>query len=100
MFISIVPMSQTGGLFDLNMGSGAALDLTKLYGATRIFVNGVENLRLLSRKLLLAGADLLKVCSTGSVFRGTPPGPRPVRSTRWRRWRPWFTRPRPRASTP
>lgn len=75
LFICIVPMSQTGGLFDLNMGSGANLDLTKLYGATRIFVNGVENLRILSRKLLLAGADLLKVCSTGSVFRGTPGTP-------------------------
>ena len=42
MFICIVPMSQTGGLFDLHLGSGATLDMNQMYGTTRTFVNGVE----------------------------------------------------------
>jgi imidazolonepropionase-like amidohydrolase len=78
LHICIVPITQTGGLFDLHVGSGAQLDLNTMYGTTRYFVNGVENLRQLSRELLLAGADFLKVSSTGSVYRGTPgtpPGP-------------------------
>jgi imidazolonepropionase-like amidohydrolase len=72
LFICIVPMTQTGGLFDLHMGSGANLDMSHMFGTTRHFVGGVENLRQLSRELLLAGADVLKVSSTGSVFRGIP----------------------------
>ncbi|MBN1314618.1 MAG: amidohydrolase family protein [Anaerolineales bacterium] len=78
LHICIVPITQTGGLFDLHIGSGAQLNLNTMYGTTRHFVNGVENLRQLSRDLLLAGADFLKVSSTGSVYKGTPgipPGP-------------------------
>ena len=78
LFISIVPMTQTGGLFNLNLASGALVDMNDMYGTVRCFLGGVENLRSKSRELLLAGADFLKVSSTGSVYTtgiGTPPAP-------------------------
>jgi len=78
LFICIVPMTQTGGLFNLNLAAGAKVDLNDMYGTVRCFIGGVENLRRKSRELLLAGADFLKVSSTGSVYTtgiGHPPAP-------------------------
>lgn len=78
LFICIVPMTQTGGLFNLNLASGAKVDLNDMFGTVRCFIGGVESLRHKSRELLLAGADFLKVSSTGSVYTtgiGHPPAP-------------------------
>jgi imidazolonepropionase-like amidohydrolase len=78
LFICIVPLTQTGGLFDLHLGSGATLNMSEMYGTTRCFIGGVETLRQKARELLLAGADVLKVSSTASVYRtgaGKPPPP-------------------------
>jgi len=77
LFISIVPLTQTGGLFDLYLGSGAKLDTTNMIGRVRHFCGGVETLRQTVRELLLAGADVIKICTTGSVYSkpGSVPAP-------------------------
>lgn len=77
LLISIVPLTQTGGLFDLHLGSGAELNMNTMLGRVRHFCGGVETLRETTRELLLAGADVIKICTTGSVFR-KPPGTRPA----------------------
>lgn len=77
LLISIAPLTQTGGLFDLHVGSGATVDMNSMFGRVRHFCGGVENLRKITREFLLAGADVIKICSTGSVFR-KPPGTRPA----------------------
>lgn len=77
LLICIAPLTQTGGLFDLHLGSGARLDMNSMLGRVRHFCGGVENLRAISREFLQAGADVLKICVTGSVFR-KPPGTRPA----------------------
>ena len=77
LLICIAPLTQTGGLFDLDIASGAKLDVNTMLGRVRHFCGGIENLRATSREFLRAGADVLKVCVTGSVFR-KPPGTRPA----------------------
>lgn len=76
LLICIAPLTQTGGLFDIHVGSGAKLDVNTMVGRVRHFCGGVENLRAISREFLLAGADVLKISVTGSVFR-KPRGTRP-----------------------
>jgi len=77
LLICIAPLTQTGGLFDLHLGSGAKLDTNTILGRVRHFCSGVENLRAISREFLQAGADVLKMSVTGSVFR-KPPGTKPA----------------------
>ncbi len=76
LLICIAPLTQTGGLFDIHPASGATLDLNSMFGRVRHFAGGVENLRQITRHFLLAGADVIKISVTGSVFR-KPPGARP-----------------------
>ncbi len=76
LFVSVVPITQTGGLFDLPQLSGAKLDLSGIMGSVRLFCGGVENVRQITRKLLLEGADWIKMSTTGSVY--TFPGKLPA----------------------
>jgi imidazolonepropionase-like amidohydrolase len=77
LFIAIVPLTQRGGLFDLNLASGAELDMTGMLGRIRHFTGGVESMRQAARELILAGADVIKVSVTGSVYEtpGQIPAP-------------------------
>lgn len=77
LLISIVPITQTGGLFDLSLTSGAKLDMSAMYGKVRLFCGGVEELRQTTRRLLLEGADVIKISTTGSVYShpGRMPAP-------------------------
>ena len=77
LLICIAPLTQTGGLFDIHAASGATVDMNTMFGRVRHFCGGVENLRKITREFLLAGADVIKISSTGSVFR-KPPGTRPA----------------------
>lgn len=77
LLICIAPLTQTGGLFDLHAASGATVDMNTMFGRVRHFCGGVEELRKITREFLLAGADVIKICVTGSVFR-KPPGTRPA----------------------
>jgi len=77
LFITIVPLSQAGGLFDLPLYSGAKVDLSNITPRVRLFCGGVENVRQITRQLLLEGADVIKISTTGSVYThpGKVPGP-------------------------
>jgi imidazolonepropionase-like amidohydrolase len=67
LFVSIVVLSQTGALWHLNMASGAKLDTTEMLGRINHHCGGVEPLRQAVRELVHAGADLINICTTGSV---------------------------------
>jgi imidazolonepropionase-like amidohydrolase len=76
LFVSVVPLTQTGGLFDLPLLSGAKVDLSGMTPSVRLFCGGVDNLRQITRRLLLEGADWIKISTTGSVY--TFPGKMPA----------------------
>lgn len=77
LVVSVVPLTQTGGLFDLPLLSGAKVDLGGMTPSVRLFCGGVDNLRQITRRLLLEGADWIKMSTTGSVytFPGKLPSP-------------------------
>lgn len=65
--IAVGALSQTGGHGDLLMPSGIGLDIS----APEVpftTVDGVENLRQTTRQLLRAGADLIKIHTSGGVM--------------------------------
>lgn len=74
MRISVSALSQTGGHGDQMMPSGANPG-SSLGGRgpewPETVVDGVDEVRLAVRKLLRAGADFVKLCSTGGVLSPT-----------------------------
>lgn len=72
MQISISVLSITGGHGDGWMPSGASLDLfPPTPGRPDGIVDGVDGVRRKVREILRAGADIIKVCSTGGVLSPT-----------------------------
>lgn len=72
MQISITALSTTGGHVDGWMPSGHTLDLLPEYpGMPGPICDGVEEVRKKVREVLRAGADVVKVCSTGGVLSPT-----------------------------
>ncbi|MDQ3921507.1 MAG: amidohydrolase family protein [Actinomycetota bacterium] len=65
MAISIVMMSQSGGHGDSWVPAG--FRLPKRAWLPRSIADGVEEVRKLTRELLMAGADFIKVCATGGI---------------------------------
>ena len=74
--VAFCPLSQTGGHFDGYL-SGPATPLTTSYqipdypGRPPVVVDGPEELRKAVRLLLRAGADWIKLCTTGGIMSGT-----------------------------
>jgi len=72
MQISITPLSITGGHGDGWMPSGMTLDLFPEYpGSPSGICDGVDGVRKKVREVLRAGAEVVKICSTGGVFSPT-----------------------------
>jgi imidazolonepropionase-like amidohydrolase len=67
LLVSIVMLAQTGALWDLNLASGATLDLAPITGRVVRYCDGVDALRRAARELLAQGADLLNVHTTSSI---------------------------------
>jgi imidazolonepropionase-like amidohydrolase len=77
LLVSGLGLAPTAGLFDFHWGSGAKVDLSEMKTAVRQYVNGVDNVREATRRLILSGVDCVKIVSTGSIFArtGYPPPP-------------------------
>lgn len=72
MQISITALSITGGHGDGWMPSGMTLELLpKMPGIPSGICDGVEEVRKKVREVLRAGAEIIKVCSTGGVLSPT-----------------------------
>lgn len=72
MQISITALSITGGHGDGWMPSGFSLDLFPPYpGMPSNICDGVEDVRKKVREVLRAGAEIVKICSTGGVMSPT-----------------------------
>ena len=72
MQISITALSITGGHGDGWMPSGFTLDLMPAYpGMPSSLCDGVEEVRKKVREVLRAGAEIVKICSTGGVMSPT-----------------------------
>ena len=70
--ISISVLTTTGGHGDGWMRSGMEYDLFMAYpGFPECLVDGVEDCRRKVREVLRAGADIIKICSTGGVLSPT-----------------------------
>lgn len=70
--ISVTALSITGGHGDSWMPSGANFELFPPYpGMPSNICDGVEEVRKKVREVLRAGADIIKVCSTGGVLSPT-----------------------------
>ena len=73
MFVTISALSQTGGHSDAHFMCGADLDIP-LPDRPHMTVDGVEPMRLRVRELIRAGADWIKLCTSGGVLS---PGDQP-----------------------
>lgn len=73
MFVTVTGLSQTGGHTDAHFMCGADLDIP-LPDRPYSVVDGVENMRLRVREVLRAGADWIKLCTSGGVLS---PGDQP-----------------------
>ena len=72
MQISVTALSTTGGHGDGWMPSGMTFDLMPPYpGMPAAICDGVEEVRKKVREVLRAGAEVIKVCSTGGVLSPT-----------------------------
>jgi len=72
MQISITPLSTTGGHVDFWMPSGMTFTLFPEYhGHPSGICDGIDGVRQKVREVLRAGADWIKVCSTGGVLSPT-----------------------------
>ena len=74
MQISTTPLSITGGHVDFWMPSGTDLDVIPLPshpGLPRGICDGVEGVRAKVREVLRAGAEVVKICTTGGVMSPT-----------------------------
>lgn len=69
MQISVAAISQTGGHGDGWMHSGHCLPIFVEHpGRPASIADGIDEVRKISRQMLRAGADVLKVCATGGVL--------------------------------
>jgi imidazolonepropionase-like amidohydrolase len=73
MFVTISALSQTGGHTDMHFMCGADLDIP-LPDRPHGTVDGVEPMRRRVRELIRAGADWIKLCTSGGVLS---PGDQP-----------------------
>ena len=73
MFVTISALSQTGGHTDAHFMCGADLDIP-LPDRPHMVVDGVEAMRLRVREVIRAGADWIKLCTSGGVLS---PGDQP-----------------------
>ncbi len=75
LLVSGQGLAPTGALFDFHWGSGAHVNLSEARTVVRRYVDGVENVRLATRQLILSRVDVVKIVSTGSIFArtGFPP---------------------------
>ena len=64
--VSILMLSQTGGHGD-RFSERVGVDPDPLFGDLMTTVDGVEGMRLAVRRLLRAGADCIKLCTSGGV---------------------------------
>jgi len=72
MQISVQILSITGGHGDGWMPSGTVFDLVPAYpGMPYPIADGVDGVRLKVREVLRAGAEIVKICSTGGVLSPT-----------------------------
>ncbi len=69
--ISVGALSQTGGHGDSTMPSGARIRRSLGPEWPETLVDGVDEVRKATRALLRAGADFIKLCSTGGVMSPT-----------------------------
>src|SRR5262249_52148115 len=76
MFVTVTALSQTGGHTDSHFLCGADLDIP-LPDRPYSVVDGVENMRLRVREVIRAGADWIKLCTSGGVLS---PGDQPHHS--------------------
>jgi len=76
MFVTVSALSQTGGHTDSHFMCGADLDVP-LPDRPYMVVDGVENMRLRVREVIRAGADWIKLCTSGGVLS---PGDQPHHS--------------------
>ncbi|MGH2406173.1 MAG: amidohydrolase family protein [bacterium] len=65
--ISLAIITQTAGLSDMTNAVGFNTDLLRLPGTPEAVCDGVEQIRLVTRKLIRAGADFIKIATTGGV---------------------------------
>lgn len=78
--VVVAPLSETGGHFDGYL-PGPALQISTNYqvpdypGQPRLVVDGVDEIRKTVRQLLRAGADWIKLCTTGGILSGTGAAP-------------------------
>ncbi len=68
MQISISMMSQTGGHGDRLMRGGGYLSPSEMPGSPNTVVDGPDEVRVAVRELVRAGADVLKVATSGGVL--------------------------------
>jgi imidazolonepropionase-like amidohydrolase len=73
MFVTVSALSQTGGHTDSHFMCGADLDIP-LPDRPYMVVDGIENMRLRVREVIRAGADWIKLCTSGGVLS---PGDQP-----------------------
>jgi len=76
MFVTVSALSQTGGHTDAHFMCGADLDIP-LPDRPHMVVDGVEAMRLRVREVIRAGADWIKLCTSGGVLS---PGDQPHHS--------------------
>src|SRR5713226_3088587 len=76
MFVTITALSQTGGRTDSHFMCGADLDIP-LPDRPYMVVDGVEAMRLRVREVIRAGADWIKLCTSGGALS---PGDQPHHS--------------------
>ena len=76
MFVTVSALSQTGGHTDSHFLCGADLDIP-LPDRPYMVVDGVEAMRLRVREVIRAGADWIKLCTSGGVLS---PGDQPHHS--------------------
>jgi len=78
--VAVAPLSQTGGHFDGYLPGPAAQISTNYQipdypGHPRLVADGADEVRKTVRLLLRAGADWIKLCTTGGIMSGTGGAP-------------------------
>jgi imidazolonepropionase-like amidohydrolase len=69
--ICITPLSPTGGHFDARFPTGLTPKIVAYPGRPHPICDGVDEVRKRVREVLQAGADVIKICTTGGVLSPT-----------------------------
>jgi len=69
--ICVTPLSPTGGHFDHRFPVGVTPKTPPYPGKPAAICDGVDEVRKRVREVLLAGADVIKICTTGGVLSPT-----------------------------